>query len=73
MAYRKPNDGVYTTSRQPDPTAYAAICGVSREENALKRKAAFLINVLRYIVRESGFELQGRIELKDKRTGRIFK
>lgn len=31
------------------------------------------MNVLRYIIRESGFELQGRIELKDKRTGRIFK
>ena len=32
-----------------------------------------LIKVLKYIISKSGFELVSRIEIKDKKTGRVFK
>ena len=51
-----------------DPTAYAAMKSIARDE-----KAAFLITVLKFIIRESGYELLNRIELRDRRTGRTFK
>lgn len=55
-----------------DPTAYAALKSIVNDERA-EKKAAYLISVLKYIIRESGFELVNRIELKHKRTGRIFR
>lgn len=55
-----------------DPTAYAALKSIVNDEKA-EKKAAYLITVLKYIIKESGFELINRIELKDKKTGRIFR
>lgn len=55
-----------------DPTAYAALKSIVNDERA-EKKAAYLVSVLKYIIRESGFELVNRIELKHKRTGRIFR
>lgn len=66
------NKDYYNASGCPDPTAYKAIKNIMRDTKA-ESKAAFLIHVLKYIIRESGFELLNRIELKDKRSGRIFK
>lgn len=57
----------------PNPTAYEAMRGMLEEENALDRKVNFLIKMIKFIVRESGFELLNRIELKDNKTGRTFK
>ena len=55
-----------------DLTAYAALKSIVNDERA-EKKAAYLVSVLKYIIRESGFELVNRIELKHKRTGRIFR
>jgi len=52
-----------------DPTAYHALKNLSDEE----KKVNFLIKVLKYIIRESGFELLNRIELQNTKTGRIYK
>lgn len=52
-----------------DPTAYRGIQPVVD----LESKVAFLIKVLKFIIRQSGFELVGRIQLKDRETGRVFK
>lgn len=52
-----------------DPTAYRALKNLSDEE----KKVNFLIKVLKYIIRESGFELLNRIELQNTKTGRIYK
>lgn len=52
-----------------DPTAYHALKNLSDEE----KKVNFLIKVLKYIVRESGFELLNRIELQNTETGRIYR
>lgn len=52
-----------------DPTAYYALKNLSDEE----KKVNFLIKVLKYIIRESGFELLNRIELQNTETGRIYR
>ncbi len=56
-----------------DPTAYLGLRSIIREENALEGEVNTLIKVLKYIISKSGFELVSRIELKDKKTGRVFK
>ena len=55
-----------------DPTAYAALRKIARSERA-EKKAAYLISVIKFIIHESGFELVNRVELKDKKTGLVFK
>ena len=62
----------YNSSGYPDPTAYKAMKVVQTEEET-DNKAAFLVKVLKFIIRESGFELLNRIELRDKKSGRVYK
>lgn len=70
MSERNP---YYNQSGCADPTAYEALKPIIAEENAPEIKVNFLIKVLKYIIRESGFELQNRIEIKDLKTGRTFR
>ena len=56
-----------------DPTAYKAIKkvdGVSSEENA---RFYNLLDTIFYIVKLAGFELEGRIALRDTKTGKIWR
>lgn len=59
----------YNQSGCADPTAYHALKNLSDEE----KKVNFLIKILKYIIRESGFELLNRIELQNTKSGRIYK
>lgn len=56
-----------------DPTAYNGLKDVIREETEVEKKCNFLIKILKFIIRESGFEILNRIELKHKESGRVFK
>lgn len=56
-----------------DPTAYGGLRNIIKEESALERDVNALIKVLKYIIGKAGFELVGRIEIKDKKTGRVFR
>lgn len=56
-----------------DPTAYEGTKEVIKEESEVERKCNFLIKVLKFIIREAGFEMLNRIELKHNKTGRVFK
>lgn len=56
-----------------DPTAYNGLKPIITEENALSKDVSALISVLKYIIDKSGFELINRIEIRDKKTGRIFR
>lgn len=56
-----------------DPTAYEGVKSIVREENALDGRVSDLVKVLKFIIRNSGFELVSRIEIKDVKTGRVFK
>ena len=52
-----------------DPTAYSVEKAIAEDE---QRKDE-LIWVIKKIVRWAGFELMNRIELRDRKSGRIFK
>lgn len=70
MIYGKNSEGYI------DPTASTAIDAVTKIEKEKKNaddRANELIKVLKYIIRKSGFELTGRINLMDKRTGKFYK
>lgn len=67
------NDPRKNSEGYSDPTAYMGLKSIIEEENALEREVNTLIKVLKYIIRNSGFELVSRIEIRDKRTGRVFK
>lgn len=56
-----------------DPTAYLGMLPMVREENAMNRRVKALIDVLKYIIDVSGFELVNRIEIRDKESRRVFK
>lgn len=56
-----------------DPTAYAALSKIQKEEIELQRRVSEVINVLKYIIDKSGFELMARIEIRDKKTGKEFR
>ena len=56
-----------------DPTAYEGVKSIVREENALDGRVSDLVRVLKFIIRSFGFELVSRIEIKDVKTGRVFK
>lgn len=56
-----------------DPTAYEGVKSIVREENALDGRVSDLVRVLKFIIRNRGFELVSRIEIKDVKTGRVFK
>lgn len=66
----------------PDPTACKAIRKVDRERDGAlddatwwysKNRLDDLLDCLKYIIDASDFELQGRIVLKDKKTGKVWK
>lgn len=57
-----------------DPTAGAAMAAVKREEvQELTDKNHKLIQAIRNVVDLAGFEIIGRITLKHKRSGKVFK
>lgn len=55
-----------------DPTAYAALKSIARDEK-VEKKAAYVISIIKFIAKESGFELMNRIELRHKQSGRTFR
>lgn len=56
-----------------DPTAYNGMKKVVREEDDADKRASELVGVLKFIIRAAGFELIERIQLKDRRTGRVYR
>ncbi len=70
MANKNPH---FNASGCPDPTAYEALKPIIKEDTALENRVNFLIKVLKFIINETGFELLNRIEIKDKRSGRVFR
>ena len=58
---------MYNEEHYPDPTAYKAIKNIEYE------RLHKLIKEIKQLISENDFELLNRIELQDKRTGRIYK
>ncbi len=66
MAYRN-NEGYR------DPTAGEAVGAVAKEERKRNEAVTSLITMLKQIISLAGFELVGRIVLKDKETGKEYR
>lgn len=66
------NDLMKNAEGYVDPTAYAALKSVMQDEKT-GGKVAFLISVLKFIIRESGFDILNRIELRNRKTGRVYR
>lgn len=62
-------DVKYNGSGVYDPTAYEAICHLESE----KKKISNLIRHVKELCREEGYEIEGRIILKNKKTGRTWR
>ena len=56
-----------------DPTAHTALEPIAQEEAALESKVNILIKVPKLNAHEAGFDVTNRIELCDRKTGRVFK
>ena len=56
-----------------DPTAYAGISNVVREENDAQRRVNTLIGALKGLIDLAGFDLLCRIEIRDRKTGREYR
>ena len=56
-----------------DPTAYAALAPIVRQETETEKRANTLIKTLKSIIALAGFEPIGRIVVRDVKTRREFK
>lgn len=56
-----------------DPTAYEGLKLVIREETEQQQRVSALVRVLKYVIDAAGFDLLNRIELKDRKTGRVYR
>lgn len=52
-----------------DPTAYQAMKNIDQEDERFYK----LLHTLFYICEIAGFQIEGRIVLMDKKTGRIWR
>lgn len=55
-----------------DLTAYEAIRNVDREADA-ERRCKKLLSTIFYICDLAGFHIEGRITIKDKKTGKVWR
>ena len=56
-----------------DPTAYEGLKPVIREETEQQPRVSALVRVLKYVIDAAGFDLLNRIELKDRKTERVYR
>lgn len=53
-----------------DPTAYHALRNIQAAEDSENKRIAALIWTLKYIIGLAGYELVGKIQLRNKLTGK---
>ena len=52
-----------------DPTAYKAMTNIAKEE----KRVIKVIKTLQIVAHLAGFEIEGRIVLRDKETGEVWR
>ena len=70
MSYKR--DPRYNESGYLDLTAHKAINNVEREADAEARFKKLLSHIF-YICDLAGFHIEGRLEIRDKKTGKIWR
>jgi superfamily II helicase len=63
----------FNSSHCKDLTAFEAVEKVSKEQTELDIKVYELIKTIKSIIRLAGFELVGRIQIKHRKTRKLFK
>ena len=63
----------YNGSGYSDPTAGEGIKEAVKQTEEIDKKAKDLVYICKYILGNAGFELNNRIEIKHKATGRVYK
>ena len=56
-----------------DPTAYEAIKNINKEELAESDRFYDFLDAIFYIAELADFQFEGRLVVKDKKTGRIWR
>lgn len=56
-----------------DPTAHNAMTKVMREEQERLRRIGLIVNIVKNVADLAGFDLIGRITLRDRKTGREYR
>lgn len=67
MDMRRNSEGYY------DPTAYEGTKDIIREEQEIAKLNHKVIQSFRLLVDLAGFEIVGRVTLKHKKSGKVFK
>ena len=62
----------YNHEGYPDPTAYYGIKAAMKDDGE-SRQVHKIINIIKDIIDMTDFEIVGRIELRNKKSGRVFK
>lgn len=60
----------------PDPTAYEALKHIQNEErksNHVDSNAHMVVTTIKNVLDLAGFEMLGRIQIRHKKTGKIYK
>lgn len=63
----------YNASGLSDPTAWQAMEPIAREDEELEKRVTLLVRIIKQIVDIAGFDLMTRIEVRDRRSGRVFR
>ena len=67
------NNPYYNDEGYADPTAYEALKPIIQEEKELEKRVHNFVKVLKFIAEWAGFEFIGRIQIKDKKSGKEFR
>lgn len=63
----------YNQDGYPDPTAYAAMAPIQQVQDEADQRLAQLIRTLKNTIDLAGYDLLARIEVQDRKTGRIYR
>lgn len=63
----------FNSEGYPDPTAYHGEKAVRKADAELEKKANRAVGMIKLLLECCGFELMGRITLRDRSTGKEFK
>jgi len=63
----------FNASGCSDPTAFEALKPIIQEDKELERKVHNVVNTVKFIVDWAGFEMIGRIQIRDKKSGKEFR
>lgn len=63
----------FNGSRCKDLTAYKAITKVARDEKKKDKDVSKLIQVIKFIIENAGYEVVNRIVIMDKETKKVYR